>query len=261
MKREYEKYKNGFTKVPEYIVNAMQGLAYWIGYKKCLYNYYPLSECAIVSEFSSLLQSGANEDEIVLCERQYCNFFTEENIPEDVDGKRVDLTVAELENNHNQNEVHNILAHDNKQEKGFLRDKAKVVFEVKLHRSSRTLIDNDFKRLKKIKDANEAIVTYLLLVPEHEVPEEFVDISSGHGKKDYQLTNNRHNDENAPHIHVSKVRYVLNQKLDAPQLKGWISQTLDSDEADVDEAIKDQIDFISSKMLSRGAFVCLIEVV
>ena len=101
MKREYEKYKNGFTKVPEYIVNAMQGLAYWIGYKKCLYNYYPLSECAIVSEFSSLLQSGANEDEIVLCERQYCNFFTEENIPEDVDGKRVDLTVAELENNHN----------------------------------------------------------------------------------------------------------------------------------------------------------------
>ena len=61
----------------------------------------------------------------------------------------MDLTVAELENNHNQNEVHNILAHDNKQEKGFLRDKAKVVFEVKLHRSSRTLIDNDFKRLKK----------------------------------------------------------------------------------------------------------------
>lgn len=259
MKREYETYQNGFTKVPEYIVNAMQGLAYWIGYKKCLYNYYSLSELAIVSEFSSLLQSGANQNEIVLCERQYCNFFTEKNIPKDVNKQRADLTVAELENFGS--EVHCVLADENKQKIGFLRDKAKVVFEVKLHSSSKTLINDDIQWLKKIKDANESIVTYLLLVSENEIPEEFVDISSGHGKKDYQLTNNRHNDENAPHIHVSKVRYVLNQKLDAPQLKGWISQTLDSDEADVDEAIKDQIDFISSKMLSRGAFVCLIEVV
>ena len=259
MKRKYKKYENGFTIVPEYIVNAMQGLAYWIGYKKCLYNHYSLSELAIVSEFSSLLQSGANENEIVLCERQYCNFFTEKNIPKDVNKQRIDLTVVELKNIKEESPI--ILDNDNKQKIGFLRKKAKIVFEVKLQSSRKDLIDKDIEWLKKIKKENKSIVTYLLLVSENEIPKEFVDIRSGYGKRDYQLEKNKIKKKGSPRIHVSKVRYVLNQKLDVPQLKGWISQTLDSDEADVDEAIKDQIDFISSKMLSRGAFVCLIEVV
>lgn len=257
--RKYDKHANGYTKVPDYIINAMQGLAYWIGYKKCLYNYYSLSELAIGAEFSSLLQSGANENEIVLCERQYCNFFTEGNIPNDVNKHRMDLTVAELKNP--KKEIAVILDDDNKQKIGFLRGKAKVVFEVKLQSSSKSLIKEDFKWLKKIKKANPSIITYMLLVSQDQVPEEFVDDASGHGKRDCQLVNFSSKKRGDPKIHVSKVRYALNSKLNTVQLKSWISQTLETFDDEIDEMIKEQVDFVGKQLLSQGHFVCLIEVV
>ena len=52
--RKNEKVSNRFTKVPNFIANAKQGLAYWIGYRKVLYHCYPLSESTIVTEFCTL---------------------------------------------------------------------------------------------------------------------------------------------------------------------------------------------------------------
>lgn len=255
--RECEKYKNGYTIVPEYVTKAMQGLVYWIKYKKCFYNYYSMSEHTIVAEFASLLQSGAGENEMVLCERQYCNFFNDKNIPNDVNKERMDLTIVELENR--KEEACEILADENKQKNGFLIGKTKIVIEVKLQSSSKKLVKEDFEWLKKVKAANENIAAFLLLVSENGMPAEYVEGCSGHGKKDRDLKNK--GCYRGLKIHVSAVRFALNQKFDASNLKSWVVQTLEADEDDAVDDIKEQIDFIGEKMLSAGSYACLIEVV
>lgn len=43
--------------VPAYLDKPMQALAYWIGYEKCRYGEYKLTELPLVAEYSRLVHS------------------------------------------------------------------------------------------------------------------------------------------------------------------------------------------------------------
>lgn len=252
--RDYVKQKNGYTKVPDYIINAMQGLAYWIGYKKRLYKYYSLSESAVVTEFCALLQAGLNDNEYVLCERQYCNFFSKTT---DFKKCRMDITVAECDESEKESFKKCIFDSQSKQEKGILKNIAKVVFEVKLLNSPDELKKDDFHRLKAIKDENPDIVTYSLLVSENKIPKKYVNEISGIALKDEKIKL-KINDEYK--IHVAKVRCALENKLKTIELKNTITKILSSN-LNLNKKIRDTIDIYMKNLFAKGAYVCLIEVV
>ena len=251
--REYKKQTNDFTVVPEYIENAMQGLAYWIGYKKSLYHYYSLSESATVTEFCSLLQAGLNNNEYVLCERQYSNFFTQ--TPEGLENKRIDITIVEISKNDTENFEKSFSTPKNKKENGFLKDCAKVVFEVKLLDSPDSLKKEDYKRLKKIKEENKNIITYFLLISENNLPQKYVNEISGKALKDDKI------DQCEDYkLHVARVRYALKSKLKTNEMKKSIFKKLNSSE-NVKFIIRKQINEYMRKFFSNGAYICLIEVI
>lgn len=253
--RDYVKQKNGYTKVPDYIINAMQGLAYWIGYKKRLYKYYSLSESAVVTEFCALLQAGLNENEYVLCERQYCNFFSKQR--KDYKRCRMDVTVAEFDDSEDRSFAKNVIGAQSKQKLGVLKKYAKVVFEVKLLNSPDGLKKEDFSRLKSIKDENPDIITYSLLISEDKIPKKFVNEISGIALKDENIKF-KSNDEYK--IHVAKVRCALENKLKTVELKNTITRMLSSN-SNLNKKIRDTIDIYMKNLFAKGAYVCLIEVV
>ena len=246
--------KNGYTKVPRYIWNAMQGLAYWIGYKKRLYQYYSLSESAIVTELCSLLQAGLNNNEVVLCERQYRNFFKKKKLPNDLEKCRMDLTIAEIseESSITKSEL---IDDSNKKKDALLKGLAKVVFEVKLLDSPQNLKDIDFESLKKVKDENSNIITYFLLVSENKLPNKFVDKTTGIALGDPLLIYDRSKYK----LHVSKVKCAFDSKIRTDSLKKNIKKQLEF-QGNVEKKINDQIDKYMKKHFSDGVFVCLIEV-
>ena len=253
MNRKYEKQKKGFTKVPKYIWNAMQGLAYWIGYKKRLYQYYSLSESAIVTEFCSLLQAGLNNNEIVLCERQYRNFFNK--VPKELKRCRMDVTVAEI-SEQSLITKKDLISNENKKKDAFLKEIAKVVFEVKLLDSPKSLKEIDFESLKKVKDNNGDVVTYFLLVSEDKIPCKFVNTTTGIALDDSQLDYDR----NKYKLHVSKVKCVLDSKIRTDSMKKIIKDFLGSS-GNIEKKINEQLDKYMKRHFSKGVFVCLIEVV
>lgn len=221
MTRVYQKDDNGFFKVPFYISNAMQGLAYWIRYRRSLYKYYSLSEYVVVAEFCTLLQAKLNTKEFVLCEKQYRNFLL--TPPSDLEKSRIDITIAEISKN-SKIKKDELFSTNNKQENGFLKDVAKVVFEVKMYDSHEDL-KKDFKRLKKIKKENkDKVITYFMLVSENKLPVEFVDAETGR-----QLADIKKYKENEYRLNVVMVKKALG---------GY-----------------------GKKALSKGTFICLIEVV
>ena len=55
----------------KWIDPVLQGLAYWIGYKKELYSHHLLNEGAIVAEVASLINANKSNGEIVKCEQYY----------------------------------------------------------------------------------------------------------------------------------------------------------------------------------------------
>lgn len=57
--------------LPKWIDPLLQGLTYWIGYKKQLYPHHPLSEGAIVGESQNLIYSRLEKAQKLHCEYPY----------------------------------------------------------------------------------------------------------------------------------------------------------------------------------------------
>lgn len=65
--------------VPAWLTTALQGLTYWIGYKRALYRDYPLSEGALVTELRSLMHANLPDDLFLKCEVGYAHLV--KNVP------------------------------------------------------------------------------------------------------------------------------------------------------------------------------------
>ena len=135
---------NNISSSSIWIDPVLQGLAYWIGYKKELYRHHLLNEGAIVSEITTLMSSSMNANQRVGCEVQYSDISKKINGSE-----RADIV-------------------------GYLNGKIDFVIEVKKYESVKRLIDADLIKLSKVKDLNKEIRCFLLLVSQRKPPFPFI---------------------------------------------------------------------------------------
>jgi hypothetical protein len=128
---------------------SLQGLAYWIGYKRQLYRHHDLPEAAIVSEFVTLILAHRKETEKVFCEKSY------ESLGVSRDQTRADIVVME-------------------------GDKPTAVIEVKRYGGN---ISKDLERLSVVKRVHPDVDCFLLVASQEKLPSKFVDRTTGLGKR------------------------------------------------------------------------------
>jgi hypothetical protein len=82
--------------LPEWSRKAMQGITFWIGHRRSLYDHYPLGESAFVAELCNLIYAHLDSDHALLCEVQYSALTASGDLPP-IFGRRAraDIVVAE----------------------------------------------------------------------------------------------------------------------------------------------------------------------
>lgn len=141
---------------------ALQGLAFWMGYRRALFDGYEIPEAALVTESCSLLQTSLPKELVLLCEQQYKKILPP-NAPLKILGKldRADLVIA-----------HNSVR---KAKAGAITQHLEIVIEVKRWATKWKLIVDDMQRLHEmIKLANKPLRGWLFVISERELPDAFV---------------------------------------------------------------------------------------
>ena len=78
--------------LPSWVDSVLQGITFWLGYKRQYYRGYHLTEGAIVGELTQLLYSNIENNKKVICEKMY------KEIIEEWDGlHRLDLLIKDKE--------------------------------------------------------------------------------------------------------------------------------------------------------------------
>lgn len=163
---------------PDWTDNVLQGLAYWIGYKKQYYRFYPLSEGAIVGEALSLLASNVDMKSMRLdAEIMYKEICDWNN------NGRADIVIS-----------HKILDKDAPKEKknGFnYKKQVESIIEVKRYGANSQLIESDFERMADCLKKSEIhdLRCFMLLVSQDGIPKKYVTENGKANRKKYIITN------------------------------------------------------------------------
>ncbi|WP_273180007.1 hypothetical protein [Ferrovum myxofaciens] len=131
---------------------ALQGLAYWIGYKRALYRDYPLSEGALVTELRSLIHANLPDDLFLKCEIGYSNLVKGVRPPAISGGKRADMVIA--------NRI------KSKTKAGKMLFTPRFVMEFKRAGAPPKEITKDLHRLAALKMARPEVRAFLLVLSE-----------------------------------------------------------------------------------------------
>jgi len=151
----------------QWLIDALQGLAFWMGYRQKLFNGYPLSEAAIVSELCHLIQTNKPDCLKLQPERMYKDLVSLESgkkKPNDTWGQtRADLVLCGKESKA-------------KGRKDNISDSVRLVIEVKRGSASKQDIEEDLRRLHKfLKAHHSGARAFLFVLSEGRVPNgEFV---------------------------------------------------------------------------------------
>lgn len=138
--------------VPDWLINAMQGLCYWIGHHQAYYRFYPLFEGAISGELCKLIGSKVSGNGFLQCEGYYQDYM------DDRTRSRMDLFVADSSHS-------GALSQQD--------DPRRCAIEVKRGSAGKREIDQDIARLLELKRADPSIQTYLLIVSETSLPKQY----------------------------------------------------------------------------------------
>lgn len=142
------------TKLPLWVTPALQGIAFWLGYKKQYFNNYHLTEGAIVGELTQLISFSLSKEEVLRCEVMYNEINPLHN-----GGQRLDLSILEKDSNI-----------------------CRYAIEVKRYEAGIKLIEKDLIKLFELKRSDEGIRCFLLVVSQNEFPE-FLVTTSGNSKR------------------------------------------------------------------------------
>lgn len=155
--------------------NVLQGLAYWLGYKKQYYRFYPLSEGAIVEETLSLLAANLDLDNKRLnAEVMYKRLYTKE------DQTRADIVISAKpkEKKVSKKEFDYSVYAEN-------------VIEVKLYKGKASLqdIEQDFSRLADClaHGKQKSLRCFLILVSQQGIPKPYVTDNGQASKKAFPV--------------------------------------------------------------------------
>jgi hypothetical protein len=149
--------KSKLNKQPRWAQRALQGGAYWMGHRRCLYRDYPLAEGALVAEVCNLIYANLPENLQLLCEIQYSSFVNDAPLPRILQGRiRADLVVAERPARSGADPV------------------PKFIIEVKRASSPQALITADLQRLVAARRLCPDIRAFLFVISEAKRPKRFV---------------------------------------------------------------------------------------
>jgi hypothetical protein len=149
-------------KQPVWVDRALQGVAYWMGHRNCLYREYPLSEGALVAEVCNLIYANLPEAFQLLCEVQYSGFVESNPMPAILRGRtRADLVVAERPARREADPI------------------PKFIIEVKRASARTSQINADLSRLAAVRGICPGIRAFMFLISEAERPKRFVN-GEGH---------------------------------------------------------------------------------
>jgi hypothetical protein len=132
---------------------ALQGVAYWIGHRRCHYRGYHLSEGALVAEVCNLIHANLPSKMVLECEVQYSTLVGRHQTPTDLltERARADLVVKK--------------AHG---PGGKLIPR--FVIEVKRAAAPSAEINKDLARLANLRTTNPRVRAFLFLISEARLP-------------------------------------------------------------------------------------------
>ena len=140
--------------LPKWVFPTLQGIVFWLGYKKQYYSGYHLTEGAIIGEITQLIASNLDKSEKLKCEVLY-----NEIIEELSDSIRIDLSIYDR-----------------------VEGKCLYALEIKRYEAGINLIEKDLQRLYELKNHNDDIRCFLIVVSQNDYPEIFV-TEEGNSKK------------------------------------------------------------------------------
>jgi hypothetical protein len=144
-------------KHPEWVREALQGVTYWMGHRRCLYRDYPLSEGALVAEVCNLIYANLPADLQLLCEVQYSSLVNSDLLPEIFQRKtRADLVVAKIPERNEDEPI------------------PRYIIEVKRASASKSQINADLSRLAVARRLHPGIRAFLFVISEANRPKRFV---------------------------------------------------------------------------------------
>lgn len=135
------------TSLPKWVNPSLQALAFWIAYKKQLYQHHPIKEGAIVLELLGLISSNIDNKVYTHSEVQY--------------------------RSNNKNNLADIVLADSPLRKNLSYKEILSIIEVKRDKS-KTKINPDIERLGKYKIENPQVRCFLIVVSESKRPNRFV---------------------------------------------------------------------------------------
>lgn len=149
---------------PQFLVEALQGLAFWIGHRHAMFSEYPLPEGALVAEACNLIQANLDSTRKLRPEIQYRHLVPEGTEIRGVGNRaRADLVVLSTEGVHLPRNA-NIAAH------------VQFVFEVKRSAAPWSEIRSDLLRLHDFLEACDSRARgFLIVVAEGRAPKRFVE--------------------------------------------------------------------------------------
>lgn len=170
------------TEPPAWLKDALQGLAFWMGYRQALYRHYPLSEGAIVAQACSLIQANLPDDRHLYPEVMYKKLQPEKTGKEQKgqkDQTRADLVICKysLEKHVNRKNYESIDSYSN------LSKQVEYIFECKRASAGKKEIGDDFIKLynllQKLPEGH-SVRAFLLVISEGLPAVKFGDYSKGH---------------------------------------------------------------------------------
>ncbi len=165
------KYNGKLLPLDRWMINAIQGLTFWVGYQHAFYSYYPLVEGALVAELRKLIQAQLPQEKCILPERMYKDL-----LPPNAHSRsttRVDLVVADTS------------AMGAPQ--GNIARYADYVIEVKRAGATLEKRNSDLRRVCSfLGDAGPGKRGFVLVVSESGIPDDYVSSRSGTSRPGYR---------------------------------------------------------------------------
>jgi len=135
------------NKIPNWANPLLQGLSYWLGYKKQLFKHYPLSEGAIIGEAVHLIYANISEKDQLYCEVMYKTL--NKKLQVSMGNQRADVVIKN-------------------------KTDTNCIIEVKRIQATERLIEDDFLKLSRAKSEMPNTRCFLLLVAQGRRPSNYV---------------------------------------------------------------------------------------
>jgi hypothetical protein len=146
--------------LPHWIEPALQGIAYWIGHRRCIWPHHPLPEAALVAEVCNLISAHLPDSLRLECEVTYKKLLTANPLLDTASElARADLVIFEK------------LGEDGAEKV------PRFVIEVKragISGASKERIDDDLRRLSEARSKIDGLRAFLFVIAERKLPIRFI---------------------------------------------------------------------------------------